>query len=92
MKLNRCKRAPYGAPAILGINRANKGGDKEAKQGQGQRVADEVKKYEPAANSSHVPNEARQIALAKMMAKVHGESYIGKRQRVGQCVRLKDWN
>jgi hypothetical protein len=49
-------------------------------------VANEVEKNEPTAESSHVANQARQIALAKMMAEVHAESDIGKRQGVTHCI------
>ena len=37
-------------------------------------------------------NQMRQIAFAKVMAEVHGESDIGKRQRVAAGIGSKDWN
>jgi hypothetical protein len=55
-------------------------------------VANEVEKNESAAESSDVANQARQIALAKMMAEVHAEGDIGKRQGVTHCVGLQYGN
>ncbi|HEY3636918.1 MAG TPA: hypothetical protein VGK90_02110 [Rhizomicrobium sp.] len=55
-------------------------------------MTNEVEKNETAAESSHVANQMRQIAFAKVMAEVHRESDIGKRERVAPCIGLKDWN
>ncbi|HEV3198023.1 MAG TPA: hypothetical protein VGZ73_08950 [Bryobacteraceae bacterium] len=51
-------------------------------------MANEIEQDEPSAESAHVPNDARQLAFREVMAKMHGEGHIGRRQRIAQCVGL----
>jgi hypothetical protein len=92
-ELNGCVRSSYRALSIFGVNRAHQRRDEKPEQGQRQWVTNEVEKNESPAESAHVTNEVHQIAFAKVMAQVHGERDIGKRQRVVQCVGLnyRNW-
>lgn len=54
-------------------------------------MPDQVKEEEPAAGTSHVANESRQVGGRKMMAEIHRERKIGGGQPVSNRVGPYDW-